>query len=105
MSEYVRVAAGTPLTDEDRAQLRALAQKPDSEIDFSDIPERIYRDAGKVLPLEEHTITLRVDADVAAWLKAVAEEEAERINFILRRAAQRSKRVQGTNASVLEKAS
>ena len=28
-----------PITEERRAQLRALAERPDSEIDFSDIPE------------------------------------------------------------------
>ncbi len=39
MTNYVRKAAGTPLTDEEMAQLRALAEMPNSEIDFSDIPE------------------------------------------------------------------
>ena len=27
-----------PLTDERKAELKALAEKPDSEIDYSDIP-------------------------------------------------------------------
>jgi hypothetical protein len=39
MKNYVRRAAGIPLTEEELAQLRALAEKPDSEIDFTDIPE------------------------------------------------------------------
>ena len=74
MSEYVRVAAGTPLTDEERSQLRALALKPDSEIDFSDIPERIYPAYNPAAPLEEHTLTLRLDAEVAKWLESAGED-------------------------------
>jgi len=30
---------GTPLTEEERVELEALKNRPDSEIDFSDIPE------------------------------------------------------------------
>ena len=39
MTNYVRRAAGTPLTEEEHRQLKALAEMPDSEIDLSDIPE------------------------------------------------------------------
>ena len=41
MTKYGRRAAGTPLTDEQMAELKAVAELPDSEIDFSDIPERV----------------------------------------------------------------
>jgi uncharacterized protein (DUF4415 family) len=79
-----------PLTKEDRESLKALANKPDSEIDFSDIPEttdeqwkhavrgRFYRPVKK-------QITARVDADVLAWLKAQGKGYQSRINAILRR--------------------
>jgi hypothetical protein len=40
MSNMVRRAAGTPLSEEALAELRALAKMPDEAIDTSDIPER-----------------------------------------------------------------
>lgn len=79
-----------PLTKADRERLKALADKPDSEIDLSDIPEvteeqfkhavrgRFYRPVKK-------QITARVDADVLAWLKAQGKGYQSRINAILRR--------------------
>ncbi len=39
MTNYVRRAAGTHLTEEEQAQLRLLVDMPDAEIDLSDIPE------------------------------------------------------------------
>lgn len=40
MEKIVRkTAAECQLTDEDRRRLAELAQRPDSEIDYSDIPE------------------------------------------------------------------
>lgn len=68
-------------------ELEALAQKRDDEIDTSDIPEvtdwskavvgKFYR------PLKE-AISLRLDADVIAWLKANGPGYQTRINTILR---------------------
>jgi uncharacterized protein (DUF4415 family) len=90
MTISVRRAAGTPLTDEDKQQLKALADLPDDQIDFSDIPERIYRrESVTSLPLEEHTVTLRVDAEVAAWLETTGKNSPDQVNRILRRAARR----------------
>ena len=105
MSEYVRVAAGTPLTDEERSQLRGLALKPDSEIDFSDIPERIYPAYNPTAPLEMHTLTLRLDAEVAEWLESASEDEIRQINFLLKRAAHRRKNARSSGSGFLEKAS
>jgi len=79
-----------PLTDEDRARLRALAERPDSEIDYSDIPEltdeqlknavrgRFYRPVKK-------QVTARLDADVIEWLKKQGKGYQSRMNAILRR--------------------
>jgi uncharacterized protein (DUF4415 family) len=79
-----------PLTQARTAKLRALGARPDSEIDFSDIPQmtdeqwknaergRFYR------PLKRQ-ITARVDADVLAWLKGQGKGYQSRINAILRR--------------------
>jgi uncharacterized protein (DUF4415 family) len=77
------------LTDQDRLELRKLAERPDSEIDFSDIPEiteeqwktavrgRFYR------PVKQQ-ITARIDADVLDWLKSKGKGYQSRMNEILR---------------------
>ena len=79
-----------PITEERRAQLKALTERPDREIDFSDIPEltdeqlknavrgRFYR------PVKEQ-ITARIDSDVIAWLKKQGKGYQSRMNAILRR--------------------
>ena len=106
MTNYGRRAAGTPLTDKELAELRALAKMPDSEIDFSDIPERVHSISEREqLPLEEHTITLRVDSEVAAWLEKSATEDANRINWVLKREATRRRQTSGAPQELLDKAS
>lgn len=79
-----------PLTETQKASLRKLAARPDSEIDTSDIPVltseqwkkgvrgRFYR------PIKQQ-ITARVDADVLEWLKSSGKGYQSRINAILRR--------------------
>jgi uncharacterized protein (DUF4415 family) len=79
-----------PLTKADRAQLRALAGRPDSEIDLSDAPELTdeqWKNAerGRFYRPVKRQITARVDADVLAWLKAQGKGYQSRINAILRR--------------------
>ena len=71
------------LTGEQIAELEALRNKPDSEIDYSDIPpiedfSRFYR------PIKSMT-TIRLDADVLAWLRSQGKGYQTRINAILRR--------------------
>jgi len=101
---------GDPLSAEALRQLQALSKRPDSEIDFSDIPESpegFWENAvrGPWGPLEEHTVTLRIDAEVAAWLEKASKENLFLINFALKRAAQRQKRAQSQSSSQLTKAS
>ncbi len=79
--------------------------KPDSEIDFSDIPQRIYPVYDPAAPLEQHTINLRLDAEVAKWLETADGSRIRRINFLLKRAVQRSKSLQPNEPAVLDKAS
>jgi uncharacterized protein (DUF4415 family) len=79
-----------PLTDEQRANLRALAARPDSEIDYSDIPpltEEFWKNAvrGRFYKPIKRQITARVDADVLDWLKSQGKGYQSRINAILRR--------------------
>ena len=79
-----------PLTELQRAALKALAERPDNEIDLSDIPELTEErknDArrGMFYRPVKRQITARVDADVLEWLKAQGKGYQSRINAILRR--------------------
>ncbi len=76
------------LSAEKRRQLRKLAAKPDREIDLTDIPEirEIPPDAviGRFYRPKKNAVTIRLDADVLAWLKAGGEGYQTRINGYLR---------------------
>jgi uncharacterized protein (DUF4415 family) len=79
-----------PMTEARLAKLQALADRPDSEIDFSDIPELTeerWRTAerGHFYRPVKRQITARVDADVLEWLKSQGKGYQSRINAILRR--------------------
>jgi uncharacterized protein (DUF4415 family) len=78
------------LTKAQRAKLKALAARPDSEIDTSDIPEMTdeqwkHARRGHFYRPRKRQITARVDADVLDWLKAQGKGYQSRINAILRR--------------------
>ncbi len=74
--EYVIDPANPPrMTPERRAELEALAARPDSEIDYSDIPRPteqfwqnavLFRDRHLYRPVKKST-TVRVDADMLEW--------------------------------------
>jgi uncharacterized protein (DUF4415 family) len=76
------------LTAKQRANLQRLAHRPDSEIDFSDIPEirQLPSDAviGKFYRPKKQSVTLRLDADVLAWLKSSGDGYQTRVNTYLR---------------------
>lgn len=60
------------LTDLQRAELKALAELPDDQVDMSDIPELLdWSDSrrGAFYRPVKRQITLRLDADVIAWFK------------------------------------
>jgi uncharacterized protein (DUF4415 family) len=79
-----------PLTAEQKAELAALAARPDSEIDYSDIPpltEEFWKNAVRnpfYKPTKTST-TLRIDSDVLMWLRGQGKGYQSRINAILRR--------------------
>ncbi len=81
---------GTPLTAEQRRQLEALAKMPDSEIDFSDapvLPDEVWKNAvrgGRLFRPVKQAVSLRLDADVIAWLKKDGEGYQTRANQMLR---------------------
>lgn len=77
-------------TDADRAKLAALMQRPDNEIDTSDMPEWTDEDfrraeRGKFYRPLKAQITAKVDMDVLAWLKSAGPGYQSRMNAILRR--------------------
>lgn len=80
-----------PLSDEQKAELKALADAPDEQIDYSDIPpldddllEKMTR-GGMYRPRKKQ-MTLRIDMDVIAWQKTKGKGYQSRINRILRNA-------------------
>jgi len=68
--------------------LNKVAAMPDSEIDFSDIPEQLDWSGAKrgmfYKPIKQQ-LTLRLDADVVAWFKRQGEGYQTRINAVLRK--------------------
>jgi uncharacterized protein (DUF4415 family) len=56
-----------PLTSEQEAEMRLLAERPDSEIDLSDMPEWTDEDWARAIR-SPYANTLRVDSEVLAWL-------------------------------------
>jgi uncharacterized protein (DUF4415 family) len=80
-----------PLTRGQRAEIAALAKMPDREIDYSDIArtpvsllERAVR-RGLCHPVKRQ-LSVRIDADVLAWLKSHGRGYHSHMNNILRSA-------------------
>ncbi|HEX4074857.1 MAG TPA: BrnA antitoxin family protein [Candidatus Acidoferrales bacterium] len=72
-----------------KSELKDLVALRDSQIDFSDAPE--VRDwsravVGKFYRPIKKSLTIRLDADVLAWLKAQGRGYQTRINKLLRAA-------------------
>ena len=91
MKKYEIDTAHPPaLTRAQKAELKALHAKPDSEIDYSDIPAltaSFWKNAVQN-PLYRPTktsTTVRLDSDVLLWLRAPGKGYQSRINAILRR--------------------
>ena len=76
------------LTAKKRAELLRLAKRPDKAIDLSDIPEirELPSDAviGRFYRPKKQSVTMRLDADVLAWLKASGDGYQTRVNTYLR---------------------
>jgi len=76
-------------------ELAALARMPDDKIDLTDAPEvREWRGAvvGKFYRPIKRPVTIRVDADVLAWLKRQGRGYQTRINKLLREAMEGKRR-------------
>ncbi len=78
-----------PMTEERKAELKTLADMPDSAIDYSDIPpltKEFWQNAVSnpfYKPIKTHA-SVRIDSDVMAWLKSQGKGYQTRMNAILR---------------------
>ena len=70
-----------------KSDLKRIDAQGDQDIDYSDIPELdedFFKKARVVVPPGKKQLTLRLDADVLAWMKAQGKGYQSRINAILR---------------------
>jgi uncharacterized protein (DUF4415 family) len=77
------------LTSRQKRELAALAALPDDQIDTSDIPELppgAWKNAvrGRFYRPVKQAVSMRLDADVVAWLKKRGKGYQTRVNSILR---------------------
>ena len=85
------------MTDQQKAELAALAAMSDDEIDTSDTPEVTdWSNAkrGVIYQLTKQRITLDLDAEVIAWFKSNAQTDIDcqtLINQVLREHVRREK--------------
>jgi uncharacterized protein (DUF4415 family) len=81
-----------PMTESRLGRLKAMAARPDSAIDTSDIPvmsdeewAKAAKYKGRFYRPVKQQVTARLDADVLAWLKKEGKGYQSRMNEILRR--------------------
>jgi uncharacterized protein (DUF4415 family) len=81
----------SPLSPKERKQVAKLAALPDSKIDYSDIPpltQKFWKNAVRnpfYRPVKRQ-LTVRLDADVVAWLRDQGKGYQTRMNALLREA-------------------
>lgn len=81
----------SPMTAARRRKLAQLAAEPDATIDVTDIPElreQFWRNAVRnpfYRPVKQQ-LTVRLDADVVAWLRRQGKGYQTRLNGMLRAA-------------------
>src|ERR1700687_5243333 len=85
----VKRSPGRGLTPKQKRELATLAALPDHQIDTSDIPELppgAWKDAirGRFYRPLKQAVSMRLDADVVAWLKQRGKGYQTRANSILR---------------------
>src|ERR1700732_289821 len=77
------------LTKEQKRDIRAIAAKRDEDIDFSDAPavfDWSGAEIGKFYRPTKRPVTMRLDSDVIAWLKADGRGYQTKANWLLRSA-------------------
>jgi uncharacterized protein (DUF4415 family) len=79
-----------PLTARQKREIRALAAMPEDKADTSDIPELppgAWKNAvrGKWYRPVKQAVSIRLDADVLAWLKSKGSGYQTKVNGLLRK--------------------
>src|SRR3981189_3989247 len=77
------------LTKDQKRDIRAIAAKKDRDIDFSDAPPVLDwsgAEIGKFYRPPKKPVTMRLDSDVIAWLKADGRGYQTKANWLLRHA-------------------
>ncbi len=77
------------LTREQERDIRAIAAKRDADIDFSDAPPVLDwsgAEMGKFYRPRKQPVTMRLDSDIIAWLKADGPGYQTKANWLLRHA-------------------
>jgi uncharacterized protein (DUF4415 family) len=81
------------LTKSQAKQIRTLKRMKDEDIDFTDIPEKTDWSkavVGKFYRPIKKSLTIRIDADVLAWVRGQGKGYQTRINRYLREKMQTS---------------
>ena len=95
------------LTKQQKRDIRAVAAKRDEDIDFSDVPPVLDwsgAEIGKFYRPAKKPVTMRLDSDVIAWLKAGGRGYQTRANQLLRHAMAHFRRVSHTSLRARGKA-
>jgi uncharacterized protein (DUF4415 family) len=77
------------LTKVQRQEIKSIAAKKDEHIDFSDVAPVLdwgTAEIGKFYRPEKKPVTIRLDSDVIAWLKADGRGYQTKANLLLRHA-------------------
>ena len=70
-----------------KSDMKRIETMRDEDIDYTDISaldEDFFKNARVLVPPGKRQLTIRLDADVLAWLKAQGKGYQSRINAILR---------------------
>jgi uncharacterized protein (DUF4415 family) len=81
------------MTPARKRRLAQVAAQPDSQIDFSEIPpltEKFWKNAARnpFRRRAKQQLTVRLDADVVAWLQRPGADYQSRLNGLVRKAMQ-----------------
>lgn len=77
------------LSKEQKRDIAALRAMRDEDVDLSDMPEVVdwsKAEVGKFYRPPKKAVTMRLDADVLAWLKGYGKGYQTRANLLLRHA-------------------
>ncbi len=72
--------------------LKRLSQKPEAEIDYSDIPALTDKQLSEFRRAPKVLVAARLDREVYDWLKQYGEGYSTRINNILRAVMEQQQR-------------